>query len=359
MRRVVRGPLHMLHRTGAMRMLHRMRPRRITVLAYHRIADPHDPAFRGLVANVSATPDGFARQLDRLARSFSVISLDQLLNWLRGAGALPEYPALITFDDGYRDAFDNALPALQRRGLPAVLFVATSCIGSSRPFFWDLAAWCFRETRRTQGLLPLVGHRRFADEASRSAALSAWLGAAKRLPQKEIGVAAEALRQALDVAVDDDTFAGQHLSWDEVRALARGGVAIGAHTCSHAILSRLRRSDVRSEVVGSKRLLESELGVPVTAFAYPNGLAEDYGADDAALLEREGFACAFTLAPGPASPAEVRREPWQIRRVLVTGGDDDASLSAKVCGLTRMGEVLRRSFSSRGRPAPRLQSGTR
>jgi peptidoglycan/xylan/chitin deacetylase (PgdA/CDA1 family) len=333
---LAKAALRLLHRAGALRLAHLLWPRRLTVLAYHRITEPDDPTFKGLRANVSATPQQFAAQLDLLGRWFNVVSLDLLLEWLAGRAELPRYPALITFDDGYRDNFVHALPALRERGLPAVLFLATGCVGSGDPFFWDLAAYCFRVTRRNEAELPLCGYCSWADSSAREQVLDAWLTEAKKRPAAELGGHIAALRSALEVDVAPDTFAEQHLTWEQVEALARSGVAIEAHTHRHPILSRVPVDRARAEVLESKRCIEAALGRTVRALAYPNGREGDYRPADVDMLRREGFAAAFSLLDGPTGRHTARRQPLEIRRILVMAGDDLASFAALVTGFTRL-----------------------
>lgn len=342
-RRLVR----LLFRSGALRAAHQLWPRRLTVLAYHRIADLDDPDFAGLPANVSATPVAFAAQLRLLRRWFNPIPLELLLAWLAGRAALPPYPALITFDDGYRDNLTQALPALRAQGLPAVLFLATGCVGNPDPFFWDLAAYCFKATRRTRADLPLLGPAAWPDAAARECLLAAWLAAAKQRPASEIGGLAAALRSALEVDVPPETFGRHHLTWAQVGELARSGVAIGAHTDGHVILARAPPEHAREEVLRSRQRIEAALGTPVTGFAYPNGLAGDHRGEDVAMLRREGFGAAFTLRDGPTGWAEVRREPLGIRRIQVTANDDLASFAASLVGLTRLIRSLKGTARAR------------
>lgn len=62
------------------------------------------------------------------------------------------------------------------------------------------------------------------------------------------------------------------LGWAELRQLAAAGLAVGSHSVSHPDLPRLPPDRVREELVGSRRVLEDRLGIPITAFCYPRGL---------------------------------------------------------------------------------------
>lgn len=309
---------------------------RLTVLAYHRIADRDTPQFDTYAPNVSATPAEFADQVDFIKQHFHVVSLPDVLGWLRGEVELPPYPALITFDDGYRDNFDNALPVLRSRDLPAVVFLATDCIGSSAPFYWDLAAYCFNLTRQTSVDLPLLGRRSWQHRHQREAILDSWIEALKRCEESDKKAAVAELPGRLQVSVADDAFADLHLTWAQIREMQSSGVQMGAHTRSHPILSRIPLARAREEIVQSKAVIQAETGTEVVSFAYPNGGREDFGPEHRTLLRQAGIQAGFSLLPGPANFAETLRDPLAIRRVYINYGDGLARFAAKVTGLSRI-----------------------
>jgi len=97
--------------------VHRDRP--IPILLYHSIADDPDPWIR----RFAVTPRAFAAHLDLIAaRGATTLTVSAYVDALaRGPSALPEAPVLITFDDGFADFRDAALPALLARGMAATL----------------------------------------------------------------------------------------------------------------------------------------------------------------------------------------------------------------------------------------------
>jgi hypothetical protein len=127
---------------------------RLTVLGYHRVAEADPDAAPGLI---SATPEQFAAQMDHVQRWFTPIALMDLLDYVIEGRRLPERPLLITFDDGYRDNFDVALPVLRARGLPAVLFVTTGLVDSAGLPWWDRAWRALERCRRPAAELPEIG----------------------------------------------------------------------------------------------------------------------------------------------------------------------------------------------------------
>jgi peptidoglycan/xylan/chitin deacetylase (PgdA/CDA1 family) len=328
--------IELCYRLGLFDAVHALWPNRLTVLAYHRVIDPHTHNFDTFKPNVSATPAAFAAQLDFIRHKFNVVSINEVVAWLQDQHPLPSNPALITFDDGYRDNLDYALPVLQARGLPAVIFLATDYMGSASPFFWDLIAYCFHHTSKDEVDLPLAGQQQWRDPSSRMVVMSHWLDSLKELPDAEKWAAVEKLPQALDVSVPADAFARMHLTWDQVRQMVVAGVDMGAHTRSHPILTRITPEQARDEVAGSKARIETEINQPVTAFAYPNGQPSDYNPALQTMLQQVGIKAAFTLVPGPTRPAEARQAPMAIRRVFIGYKDTLARFAAKVMGAPRL-----------------------
>jgi peptidoglycan/xylan/chitin deacetylase (PgdA/CDA1 family) len=114
---------------------------KVPILMYHYISAP--PADADVYrVDLSVPPDLFADHLDRLqAEGYTAISLYQLLAHLTQGQPLPEKPVVITFDDGYRDTYENAFPLLRTHGMTATFFVITDFIDEQRPLYlsWDMA----------------------------------------------------------------------------------------------------------------------------------------------------------------------------------------------------------------------------
>ena len=120
----------------------------------------------------------------------------------------------------------------------------------------------------------------------------------------------EALIERLDVP-DEPSLPVSMLSWEEVRALAKLGFSIGAHTVSHPILSRIDSGRAWAEIVGSRDAIAAACGRAPRAFAYPNGGTEDYTEAVVGLVRRAGFTCAVTTRFG-VNGRDVN--PWELRR---------------------------------------------
>ena len=120
---------------------HTRRRVRVPILMYHYVSVPPEDAdiYR---RDLSVTPDQFADQLAWLRdNGYSAITLDDLFDALEVGAPLPPHPVVLTFDDGYADAFTNAFRLLKRFGLRGTFFVVTGWIDANTPGYltWDQA----------------------------------------------------------------------------------------------------------------------------------------------------------------------------------------------------------------------------
>ncbi|MGA7398903.1 MAG: polysaccharide deacetylase family protein [Terriglobales bacterium] len=171
------------------RLFGRPLPKRCVVLAYHSV--PADQ--RAL----------FVQQMEMLLRQAKVVHAD--------IETIPEpggHYVAITFDDGYDDIVENALPELSKRGMPSTVFIITDLLGCKRN--WE--------------------HRGGEDTS--------------------------------DVSL---------MSLEQLRKLPSDLVRIGSHTMTHAYLPKLEPGTQQSELAGSRLKLEKILNQPVKTFALPYG----------------------------------------------------------------------------------------
>ncbi len=68
-----------------------------------------------------------------------------------------------------------------------------------------------------------------------------------------------------------------HLNWEQVRAIAAAGMEIGGHSANHVHVPELNETGLLNEVTGDKHRIESEIGKPITVFAYPFQEKSDAG----------------------------------------------------------------------------------
>lgn len=103
----------------------------VPILMYHYVR-VNPIRWDRLGFSLSVTPADFARQLDLLrSTGFHSISLGQLMDAFEHGTALPAHPVVLTFDDGYSDFADVAVPELLAHGFTATDFVVSGFVGHS------------------------------------------------------------------------------------------------------------------------------------------------------------------------------------------------------------------------------------
>ena len=118
-----------------------LRRLRVPVLMYHYISVP-PPGSDAIRLDLSVTPENFTRQMDWLKqKGFTSISPDDLINALQRGTRLPAHPVLITFDDGYIDAYTNAFPILKSFDFKGTFFLITNYVdhGYNAYVSWEQA----------------------------------------------------------------------------------------------------------------------------------------------------------------------------------------------------------------------------
>ena len=277
----------------------------LSVLIFHRVRAEADPLFPE-----ELTAAGFAELCGWLTRWFNVLALPEAVQRLR-EGRLPQRAAALTFDDGYADNHDIALPLLQRAGLPCTFFVATGFLDGGR--MWnDTVIEALRRTSAEHlalgDLLPGLPDMPCIGAAARRAAIEQVIARTKYLePDARLALVAQIAARA-GAELPDDLM----MTSGQVRALHTAGMTIGAHTVSHPILARLPACDARREIEDGKRQLEDIVGTSLRLFAYPNGKpGADYHSESVELVKAAGFQAAFSTAWGVAT---VASDPMQLPR---------------------------------------------
>ena len=301
---------------------------RLRVLTYHRVAEPRSRPHLS-PALVSATPETFERQMRALRRDQDVVSIGDVLAAVETGAGLPSRALLLTFDDAYHDLIEHAIPILRGLALPALVFVPTAFPGHPERSYWsDRLHHAFSVTA-ARGLESPAGHLSLATPRERRESLRRLGQHLKTLPHRE---AAEAVERACEELGVRPHGAKSVLDWDELRDLARSGIAVAAHSRSHALLTRLSPSEVRAEISGARADLERELGAALPVFCYPNG---SHDPSSVAILREEGFRVAFTTLDGVNDLTRV--DPLRLRRTNVTPRTGPARLRLR---LTRFGAWL-------------------
>jgi len=99
--------------------------REIVILMYHSVNSIND--FHAV------DPAEFRRQIEYLKRNYTIVSLNEMVDFVKGKRNLPRKSVAITFDDGYHDCYLNVYPYFRKNKLSATVFVTTEYIGKEWP----------------------------------------------------------------------------------------------------------------------------------------------------------------------------------------------------------------------------------
>ncbi|HEX3695846.1 MAG TPA: polysaccharide deacetylase family protein [Polyangia bacterium] len=275
---------------------------RLTVLLYHRVEEPDaigelDPHM------VDATPAEFDTQMGILARYFTPVTVDQIIE-ARHGGSLPSNAAIVTFDDGYRDNYRNAVPILKRHGMNAVFFVTTDYVTERRLFWWEMIHVVVRRSTRGEITLtyPFPCAFPLRGDAARDEAIKKVIRIVKSSYAMDLPRFLEELCRGCGVTwsrkEDEEEAERSILTWDDVRALRAAGMDVQSHTRTHRVLGTLPDEAFENELAGSKRELEERIDAPVRSISYPVGKSIATEPRIRQALARAGYELGFTSSPG-------------------------------------------------------------
>ena len=198
----------------------------VIVLYYHRVANTHPVAW-------SLTNPQFRAHLDWLQPRFEFVTLSEAQRRVREGADRPSVH--ITFDDGYAENCDQALPMLIEREIPCTYFVTLENVASGKPFVHDQ-------------------------------------------------------QTGLEFPVN---------SVQQLRQLADLGIEIAAHTRTHPSVGELNSlAEIYDEIVIARRELADLIDRPVRYFAFPFGMKPNLSHAAAAMAKRDGIECVVSAYGG-------------------------------------------------------------
>ncbi len=316
--------------SGLSSLLYRLGSRKTVILVYHRIANKEDESSLDREV-ISANPKNFERQMRFLKERYNVISLDEFLECLRRKTPPKKNSVVITFDDGYKDNYNNAYPILMKHGLPATIFLSTEAISSREMFWWDKVAYVINRTEARGFRLGGLGRFRLCRKGDRPRAIRKISSKLKYMDEAGKNLVISRLAGLLGVRIPSgeenrDLF----ISWAEAAKMAKNGISFGAHTITHPILTNIPPEEAEREITGSKRAIERALGRRVSSFCYPNGYSCDFNRKIKRLVKDAGFECAASYIPGKNS---IYSDPYELKRIPIMYGDDMRLFRNKLVGL--------------------------
>ena len=284
----------------------RIRPN-VVILMYHGIVSSSNS-----IKNWSfLDAESFLIQMRYLKKYFEIIPLSETKERLNSQSEKPA--AVITFDDGYQNNYDLAFPILQKYKIPATIFLTTGKINTSDTLHVCRLHNAFETTEKN--MIDWNDSRYTINKGNKVDVQNRIKNKLKRLPNKQLG--AEVRQLILKLGSDPDQQIPKDspyrmLDQESIKKMINSGlIDFGAHTHSHAILSRLSYDEQRNEIEQSINEVKMLTNKPCKFFAYPNGCPQDFNSDTIEILRSLGVEIAVTTIAGinksATSPHELRR----------------------------------------------------
>jgi len=312
-RQMIAAGFALFRRAGLHRLAGDALRGRGVILTFHRVR-PADAQKFAPNALLEITPDFFDAALTRVRENgLEIVTLDEALKRL-SSGEGGKF-AVLTFDDGFRDVAEHALPILERHRAPFINYIAPGLASRTARLWWvELEEAVRRLDRVALGGLNLPAR----DAREKAAAFDKVYWALRAQGEQALrdGVALLRDRAGVDPVALVEALC---LDWDGLRRLADCDLAaFGAHSMTHPRLRQIPEDEARAEMTQSRAILERELCRPCPHFAYPVGDPTSAGPREFALAADVRFASAVTTRPGmlfPDHAAHLRALP----RVSVNG----------------------------------------
>jgi peptidoglycan/xylan/chitin deacetylase (PgdA/CDA1 family) len=318
---------------------------RVVILTYHRVVSDHMVQDEHIQPGMYVREQSFEAHIAYLRKRFTVISIDELLDlWMTNRLKSDQSYCVITFDDGWKDNYQFAFSVLMKYRIPATIFLATDFIGTSRWFWPDQMMLLLEKGRQhttsqvdrkavstilaeTIGVMLPVTDGTFRRVASGDPiGLDTIIERCKGLEAGKVQQMIDRLSHALHMDLPTHRVL---LNWDEVREMAGNGITFGSHSVSHRIMTQIPLSDVKMELIDSRKTMLEQGVKPVPVFCYPNG---NFDRDIQELVRESGYLAAVGCEVG----LELNRpkDLFALKRISV---HEDSSVSVPLLALTLSG----------------------
>jgi peptidoglycan/xylan/chitin deacetylase (PgdA/CDA1 family) len=288
------------------------------ILLYHRVIDlENDPQ------QLAVTPANFRLQIEYLKKNYNLVSISEFYQHLSGRKGFPGGTIILSFDDGYFDNYEYALPILEEYNSQAVFYISTGLLNTNKMTWWDDIQNIFLSDHPLPAELPLnIGENKLlistSDKNQQLDAYNKLHHVLKYMRSEQREIVINSLYKWADLVRKGKEF-NRFMTYDELKSLsASGSAVIGAHTQSHTPLSILSYDEQFKEITHSKNELESLIKKPVEHFSYPYGLKKDFNKESKKICRELGFKMVCANYP---SQVHKWSDHYSLPRFLVRNWD--------------------------------------
>jgi peptidoglycan/xylan/chitin deacetylase (PgdA/CDA1 family) len=257
------------------------------VIGYHRVVEDFASSAQTAIPSLLISLRMLERHLDWIGRRYQFVDLHELGARLEREDS-GDPIAAITFDDGYRDFYTHALPLLQRKGIPAAVFVVTDHVGTKRIQVHDKLYLLL--TRRRGRSLPRMYKGVNLPDLSSMNPYQVMRSLLETLPLEVVEQIVNIL-EAEDSIPDSVWEPSYSVTWEMLERMQKAGAIVGSHTKTHPLMANETAARMQEEAAGSRAEIEARLGTVVEHFAYPSGV---FNAASVNAVAAAGYRFAYT-----------------------------------------------------------------
>lgn len=284
--------------SGALRLARRFAASGAVILMYHSVIDEPDRHASTIGVGITHSTDAFRKQMEIVSRNYDPVTVEDVLSFLPRQKQLPPNLVAVTFDDGYLDNFEVALPLLKRLGIAASFYITVDCVETGAPPWVARLRYAFAKTSKARWSDPAGQAHSLTDPASKN---SAFLAACEDCARMD-GNARQQVIANIEHDLDTPPLTSQDcpmMTWDQIRRLKKDGHLVGSHTMTHPNMAYVDSHQRDFEFRESKRKLEQEMGAGVVHFAYPAPILEPHWTEQTVVASQEaGYRTAVTSTSG-------------------------------------------------------------
>ena len=300
----------------------------VTTFLFHRVNPARDPLWNPI------HPHHFEQIIVYLKRHFEFVQLEEYLLSDHYERQTDKPLCSVSFDDGYRDFLEYAMPILLKNRCPSSMYVVSDCINRDLPPWTYMLNHYLINTHKLSIRIDtsdFPGHLQHTEWRNKHERLLF----AKQLNPYMKSLNNEVREQVYNSIIkelsDVQPPSGLMLSWEEIRTLRDYRCMVGSHTTSHPVLSkRLSAERLRMELAASAQAIERHTGHFPVSVSYPFGA---YNEDVKQAASESGYKIGVTVKPEPYDSG--RHNNFEVPRIELF---DEPFLKTKL----RINEIIPR-----------------
>jgi len=291
--------------------------RRLTILLYHGVTDQKNSGIRNYQGKHLAEEE-FYHQMDFVNKFCSPLSIDDWVNIQNRPKEIPDFPTIISFDDGFKNNLEIAAPILDNFSIPSIFYISSGMIDSHEMFWVDKIEDCIESSAKNNITIYLDSPEKFSLDSfeNKIKALLQIKSFCKLASNSTKNAIIDELSEQTDVIPSKDNQKNyQTLSWNDLKILNKNVLfTIGGHTHSHSIMSSLEDDELNKEISQCMESIALNLTMQVKHFSYPEGQLHHFNAKVIALLKEKGIICCPSAVNGINKFTE---DLFTLKRVMV------------------------------------------